>query len=67
MVPREALDVRSEFDRAETEQLVNRYLRGLDFHANRFLKSPVEMKESGFPGTPYVFNMEEDLHLGWQR
>ena len=67
VVPKEALDVRSEFDAAETEGLVNRYLRGLNHHANRFLKSPAEMKEAGFPATPYVFNMEEDRKLGWQR
>jgi hypothetical protein len=67
VVPREAFDVRSDFDPVETEVLVNQYLRGLDYHTNTFLSSPDQMRESGFVGTPYVFSSEEDLKIGWQR
>jgi len=60
VVPREALDPDLDFQIEQTELLVNRFLRGLNYRANPFLNSPQQMIEQGFKGTPYVFNIEED-------
>lgn len=60
VVPREALDPVFPFKLELTESLIRDFLAGLDYQANPFLVSPEEMQESGFEGTPYRFNIEED-------
>lgn len=60
VVPREALDPGSDFDVGRTESLVNRFLAGLDYRFNPFLNSPEAMRQTGFVGTPYVFDIEVD-------
>jgi hypothetical protein len=59
VVPREAVDPHYEFQLAQTESLINRFLATLD-RSNPFLNSPDKMHEQGFVGTPYVFNIEEE-------
>jgi hypothetical protein len=59
-VPREALDLTREFNAAETEALVNLFLRSVDYRANPFLAAPAELVEAGFTGTPYVFDLSRD-------
>jgi hypothetical protein len=52
-VPREALDPELDFKAAMTNELLAEFLGSLDYKNNRFLRSPKEMIEEGFEGTPY--------------
>lgn len=60
VVPREAMDPAVEFDASMTEELVDRFLRGLAPGANRFLASPAELREREFQGQPYRFDIQRD-------
>jgi len=65
VVPREAVDPEFDFRVEETEALVNRFLRTLNYRSNIFLSPPEGMLEhfegdEDFKGTPYVFDMEMD-------
>lgn len=60
VVPREAMDPDFDFRPEMTEKLVQVYLDKLTPGVNPILRTPEQMIESGFKGTPYVFNMEED-------
>jgi hypothetical protein len=53
-VPCEVFDPEFEFTPAATRDLTDRYLRSLDYSQNHFLRSPAEMAERGFTGTPYM-------------
>lgn len=59
-VPREALDTDYDFDPAQTESLLNRYLAQLDPEDSSFLPPPDLMRDYGFEGTPYKFDLQED-------
>ena len=59
-VPREALDLATEFNPEWTEALINRYLEDLDPNRNPFLHTPQEMAELHFDGIPYRFSLEGD-------
>lgn len=52
-VPREVFAPEFDFKPEMTKQLINKYLAGLDWRTNPFLRSPEEMFEVGFEGTPY--------------
>ena len=52
-VPREALDPDSGFKPEERRARLSTFLQHLDHEKNPFLRSPQQMKELGFPGTPY--------------
>jgi hypothetical protein len=66
VVPREALDPDFDFNPAQTELLVNRFLAGLDRRANIFLNTPEKMLEQGFKGTPYAFDIDRDRKARYQ-
>ncbi len=52
-LPREAFDPDAGYKPSQREELLNRFLAGLDFKKNPFLRSPEKMKKLGFEGTPY--------------
>lgn len=52
-IPREAFDPDSGYKPAQREELIQRFLAGLDPKMNPFLRTPEAMKELGFEGTPY--------------
>lgn len=52
-LPPEVLDLDYNYQSSEREELVDRYLRELDWGENPFLRSPDAMKKMGFKGTPY--------------
>jgi hypothetical protein len=52
-MPREALDPEANYKPEQRDELLNRFLVGLDWKKNEFLRSPDEMKKLGFKGTPY--------------
>jgi len=55
-VPREALDPAYPYDPVEAPQLLDRFLRSLDVSANRFLRSPLELRDvDDLPGPPYRY------------
>lgn len=60
VVPREALDPDFDFKPKSTEELINKFLAGLDYKTNPFLNSTEEMLKQGFEGTPYKFDIEKD-------
>jgi hypothetical protein len=60
VVPREALDPDLDFQPEMTEALIRGYLRGVNPALNRFLANPTKMRERGFPGTPYEFDIAQD-------
>jgi hypothetical protein len=60
VIPKEVLDPDRQFSVEQTEVLINRFLRALDYRSNPFLNSPERMVEKGFAGTPYRFNIEDD-------
>ena len=65
LVPREAVDPGLDFRPEQTEFLINRFLRSLDYRSNIFLSTPDGMLqhfdgEEDFEGTPYIFSMEAD-------
>ena len=60
VVPREIFNLDSDFDVSASEQLIQRFLVGLDYHTNPFLQSPDEMIALKFEGTPYQFDIEDD-------
>jgi hypothetical protein len=60
VVPREALDYRVPFDPARTEALVQSFLRELSPKANPFLASLETMREWGFEGQPYTWDIKRD-------
>ena len=66
VVPREALDSTLAFVVEDTEGLIDRFLRGLDYSqgptGNGFLMLPTEMAAEGFTGTPYRFDIAQDRH-----
>jgi hypothetical protein len=55
VVPRESLDPNFDFDPGATPELLDVYLRDLNPEANRFLRTPQELVELGFEGTPYRY------------
>ena len=64
-VPRQALDLDSEFLKGDSERLLNKFLAGLDYRRNPFLSSPEGMlehfdAEPDFIGRPYEFDMGLD-------
>lgn len=59
-VPREVLDPDFDFKIEMTEELINKFLAGLDYKTNPFLNSPELMLEQGFEGTPYKFDIDKD-------
>jgi hypothetical protein len=52
-IPFDVLDPDFDYKLAMREELVDRYLRGLNWKHNPFLRTPDEMKALGFEGTPY--------------
>lgn len=54
-VPREALDPGFDFKPEMTEKLIDKYLTGLDYKKNPYLRTPEQMKKAGFKGTPYRY------------
>jgi hypothetical protein len=60
VIPREAIDPAFHFNLAQTEELINQFLAGLDHRSNPFLCSPEKMFEDGYKGTPYVFDIERE-------
>jgi hypothetical protein len=52
-LPREAFDPESGYKPEQREELLDRFLAGLDWKTNPFLRSPEDMKKLGFEGTPY--------------
>lgn len=52
-LPREALDPIFDYRPEQREELLSRFLEGLDWKKNPFLRSPDQMKKLGFRGTPY--------------
>jgi len=67
VVPREGIDPDIDFDPKLTDQLVNDYLRRVNFSQNPLLNTPDMMLEDGFEGIPYVFDIAEDRRqrLDW--
>ena len=53
LVPAESLDPDKAFDAADTDALIDCFLRGLDPNTNEFLATPAELVELDFKGTPY--------------
>src|SRR5262249_50139405 len=52
-VPREALDPAFDFRPEQTTDLLRAFLARLDPAQNPFLRTPAEMAQAGFKGTPY--------------
>jgi hypothetical protein len=52
--PRESLDPGFDFRPDMDQQLLGRFLRGLDYTQNPYLRSPEQMLRLGFEGTPYT-------------
>jgi hypothetical protein len=52
-LPPQVLDLEFDYQPGKRDELVDRFLRALDWKANPFLRSPDEMKKLGFQGTPY--------------
>jgi hypothetical protein len=52
-VPREALDPSFDFKPSMAPEVLAKFLSSLDPKKNPFLRSPAEMREEGFEGTPY--------------
>lgn len=57
-VPRQALDPDFNYAPDESSTLLDGYLRGLDWKANSFLRSPEELNAAGFVGKAYRFPSE---------
>jgi hypothetical protein len=53
LVAREATEPTFPYRPEDTERLVARSLRNVDYRTNKLLRSPTEMLESGFKGNPY--------------
>jgi len=53
IVPREALDPDYDFRPEEAPKLITKFLQGLDFKRNAFLRTPQMMQKIGFEGVPY--------------
>jgi hypothetical protein len=60
VVPREALDPSFDFRVEQTQDLVNRFLSNANPGNNTFLNTPERMREQGFTGTPYAFDIQQD-------
>jgi hypothetical protein len=52
-VPPEIVDPDFEYESSMREPLLDKFLKSLDYKVNPFLRSPDELKEGGFEGTPY--------------
>ena len=52
-VPREAFDPRLDFKPEMIPSFIEHFLGGLDPASNSFLRSPQQMRQIGFRGTPY--------------
>jgi hypothetical protein len=52
-VPRQLLDIDTDWSNEDTNILISKFLAGLDFEKNPFLRSPDEMTREGFQGIPY--------------
>jgi hypothetical protein len=52
-LPREALDPETDYNPARRVEFLSRFLEGLDWQENPFLRSPDDMKKLGFKGVPY--------------
>jgi hypothetical protein len=59
-VPRQALDPDVNFDVSQIGPLVREYLSQLNPEENALLASPEQMREWGFSGTPYAFDLDDD-------
>ncbi len=55
LVPAEALDTTRSFNAADSEALIDRFLRGLDPARNEFLLQPKDMADLDFEGIPYQY------------
>jgi len=53
-IPREALDPKYAYQTGMANELLTRFLQGLDTGQNPLLRSPEEMRQQGFKGTPYA-------------
>jgi len=51
--PREALNPDIDYEPEDRERYLSRFLEGLDWKKNSFLRPPADMKKLGFKGTPY--------------
>jgi hypothetical protein len=49
----EALDPDVPYDDRRRREMLARFLKGLDWRKNPFLRSPAAMKKLGFEGKPY--------------
>jgi hypothetical protein len=54
-LPREALDPKAGYKPGHRQELLSRFIEGLDWKNNPFLRAPDEMKKLDFPGAPYKF------------
>ena len=52
-LPPEIIDPGFDYNDEIRVELIDQFLQSLDWGANRYLRSPDEMKEIGFEGTPY--------------
>jgi hypothetical protein len=55
-LPPQVLDDTADLDVLDLYAEASLFLESLDYKENRFLRSPEEMKELGFEGTPYRVN-----------
>jgi len=53
-VAREALDPDFDYKPEVARKLMADFLRGVDYTKNPYLRSPKDMLEDGFEGTPYT-------------
>jgi hypothetical protein len=59
-IPREVFDLTREDGSEHAERFLNGLLGSLDHHANPFLAGPEMLKETGFVGEPYAFDLARD-------
>lgn len=52
-LPPEVLDLSFDYQHGDREKRIDHFLRQLDWKANPFLRSPDQMLQLGFSGTPY--------------
>jgi hypothetical protein len=55
-IPREALDPNQQYQPEMAQELLARFLRGLDYRKNPLLRSPEDLRQQGFKGTPYALD-----------
>ena len=59
-VPKEVLDPDFDFTMDKRAELLDNFLRRLDYSQNRFLRTPFELKKLGFEGTPYTYTPNKE-------